>query len=118
MYILQAAQLQGLRNSQQAPNSSRPHVLVELMLVHADPPGGVGASMQSLYQQATAGNVNHSMVLGSSYASRQDDSMFPAAVAAAATAAATAGDAGGGSDGDVELLVLVSAASNMPLVPG
>jgi hypothetical protein len=77
--------------------------------------------MQSLYQQATAGNVNHSMVLGSSYASRQDDSMFPpaaAAAAAAATATATAVEGGGGRDGDVELLVLVSAASNVPLVPG
>jgi hypothetical protein len=103
-----------MRSSQQVPNTSRSHVLLELVLLHADIPGGLSTSTQSLYQQATAGNVNHSMVLGSSYASRQDDSMFPPA-AAALTAA---GEAGASSDGDVELLVLVSAASNVPLVPG
>jgi hypothetical protein len=109
-FWLQAAQLQSLRNSQQAGSSSssssnKPQVLLELMLLQAEPSGAPGAGMQSLFQQAAFG----SLALGSSYGSLQDD-------ATAAAADAAGGDAG--ADGDVELLVLVSAASNVPLVPG
>lgn len=113
----QAAQLQSLRNSQQAPyNTNKPNVLLELMLLQAEAPGALSASMQSMYQQATAAAAEaEGMLLGSSYDSRHDDSMFQASAAAAAMAG---GDAGGGTEGGVELLVLVSAASNVPLVPG
>lgn len=109
-FCVQAAQLQSLRSSQQASSgsSSKPHVLLELMLLQAESPG---TGMQSLYQQAACG----SLALGSSYGSLQDD-VTPLGAAAAADAAS--GDASAGSDGDVELWVLVSAASNVPMVPG
>jgi hypothetical protein len=114
--MLQAAQLQSVRNSQQASyNTSKPHVLLELMLLQAEPVGLAGASMHSSYKPAAAAvaaAVDNSMLLGSSYDSGQEES----AVADAAVAGGAA--AGESSEGDVELLVLVSAASNVPLVPG
>lgn len=102
-----------MRNSQQASyNTSKPHVLLELMLLQAEPIGLAGASMQSSYKPAAAAAVDNSMLLGSSYDSGQEESA-PADAGVAGVAAA-----GESSEGDVELLVLVSAASNVPLVPG
>ncbi len=113
-YCLQAAQLQTLRSSQQASyNSSKPHVLLELMLLQAEPAGLAGASLQSLYQPAAAAAAfENRMVLGSSYDSGQEEGAVPSAAAAAGAAGNEM------NEGDVELLVVVSAASNVPLVPG
>lgn len=89
-------------------------MLLELMLLQAERPGAAGACLQSLCQQAACG----SFALGSSYGSLQDDVTPLGAAAATAAADAAGGDASAGSDGDIELLVLVSAASNVPMVPG
>lgn len=103
------------------PNSSStPHILLELMLLRAQPPGGAGApldtSTQHLYQQAAAAasaGFDSSMPLDSSYDAGLQGSGAYAAVADADAAADAAEP-----QGDVELLVLVSVIRNMPLVPG
>jgi hypothetical protein len=122
MCSLQAAQLQSLRNSQQMPySSSTPHVLLELMLLHAQPPGAAGgalnASTQQLYQRAAApSGFDCSMVLDSS-CGLPDGGSGAGGIETAGVNADAAGGAAG-SEGDVELLVLVSGMRNMPLVPG
>jgi len=103
--MLQAAQLQHLRNSQQVNyNSSKPHVLLELMLLHVEPASAWRQPYLHCLEQDTptaAAAAGTSLMLGSSFDS---------------THAAAACDPC--SEGDIELHVLVSAASNVPLVPG
>ena len=113
---MQAAQLQTLRNSQQASShSSKPHMLLELMLLRAEPAGLAPASLQS---QLAAAAVDNSLLLGSSYDSRQgDEDVHIDGAALAAGVVTGVGEDPSCGDG-VELLVLVSAASNVPLVPG
>ena len=114
---LQAAQLQSLRSSQQLSwVTNKPHVLLELMLLHADPPSMCPAGLQP-----TAASYQ-SMALGSSFDGVQvnaggagnEQGLSPPAVAPTAAL----GSGGQGSEGDTELHVWVSAASNVPLVPG
>lgn len=120
---LQAAQLQSLRNSQQMPYiSSTPNVLLELMLLCAQAPGAaydpLDASTQQLYQQAAeAAGFDSSILLDNSSGSETLGGQGAGGIDAAAINADAAADEAG-SQGDVELLVLVSGMRNMPLVPG
>lgn len=83
-------------------------MLLELMLLQAEAPGPPAVTRQGLNQHHAAATRDSCTLLGSSYDSP------PAATATAAVAASS----GLCSEWDTEVLVWVSAASNIPLVPG
>lgn len=135
---LQAAQLQSLRSSQQPNRSnSKPQVLLELMLLHADAPsdavGMTSSSSSSVgYQRplntSTAAAMARAAAAAagggpptSGYSSGdelEDGFDMPATLRADADDTAASFHSNSERGGDLQLLVLVSAASNVPLVPG